>query len=130
MQASIQTEKKCMVFSYSYRKYCPSIGISTGEYIVFYQGEIIDHCTHVPGPVAQCSDESYYNSACAAGMDLTRFSILKNEFLNKDPDMVPKQAHLIIFNIKSSVCMAKNGIRGPAQDVPYYLIPWCISKII
>ena len=29
---------------------------------------IVDHCTHVPVPVAQSSAESEYNAACTAGM--------------------------------------------------------------
>ena len=34
-------------------KYYPDTGISTGVYIIFYQGGTIDHGIHVPGPVAQ-----------------------------------------------------------------------------
>ena len=36
---------------------CPDTGISTGAYIIFYQGGPIDHGTHVPVPVAQYSAE-------------------------------------------------------------------------
>ena len=32
---------------------CIDTGISTGAYILFYQGVPIDHGTHVPGPVYQ-----------------------------------------------------------------------------
>ena len=42
-------------------KHCKYNGISTGSYIVFYQGEPIDNCTHVPGPIANSSAESEYN---------------------------------------------------------------------
>ena len=35
--------------------------------------------------------------------------MLIHEFLNKDPDMVSDKGLLIIFDIKSSVCMAKDG---------------------
>ena len=42
----------------------PYTDTSTGEYIVFYQGVTIDHCTHVSGPVAQYSDEIEYNATC------------------------------------------------------------------
>ena len=41
-------------------------------------------------------------------MDLAHFRMLINEFLNKDPDIVPEEAPLIILDIKSAVCMAKN----------------------
>ena len=42
-------------------------------------------------------------------MALTYFRILNNEFLNKYLDVVPEQAHIIILDKKSSVCMSKNG---------------------
>ena len=57
-QANIKTKNHFMAFSYSSWKNCPDTGISTGAYIIFYQGGPIDHGTHVPGPVAQSSAES------------------------------------------------------------------------
>ena len=42
-------------------------------------------------------------------MDLAHFRILINEFLNKDPDIVPEEAHLIVLDSKSAMYMAKNG---------------------
>ena len=69
-------------------------------YIYFYQGGSIDHCTHVLGPVSQSSDESEYIEARTAEMALTHFSMLKNEFLNKYTGIVPKQASIIILDIK------------------------------
>ena len=42
-------------------------------------------------------------------MDLTHFRMLINELINKDPDLFLKQAHLIILNSKSSVCMTNIG---------------------
>ena len=56
---------------------------------MFYQCGKIDHCTHVPGPVAQSSAESEYNAACTAKMAPENFRILSNELLKKDPDMFP-----------------------------------------
>ena len=35
--------------------------------------------------------------------------MLINEFLNKDPEIVPEEAPLIILDSKSAMCMAKNG---------------------
>ena len=98
-----------MAFSdYSWQD-CPDTGRSTGAYIIFYQGGTIDHGTHVPGPVSQSSAESDYNSACTAGMALTHFRMLIHELFNEDPDMVPKEAPLILLDSKSAMCMAKNG---------------------
>ena len=76
---------------------------------MFYQGGPIDHGTHVPGPVAQSSVESQYNTACTTGMALPYFRMLVHEFLNEDPDMVPKEAPLIVLDSKLSMCMANNG---------------------
>ena len=41
-------------------------------------------------------------------MALAHFSMLIHEFLNKDPDIIPKEAPLILLNGKSEMCMAKN----------------------
>ena len=42
-------------------------------------------------------------------MDLAHFRISIHEFLNKDPDMVPEEAPLIVLYIKSAMWTAKNG---------------------
>ena len=70
---------------------------------------IIDHVTHVPGPVAQSSAEIEYNATCTAVMPLAHFRMLIHEFLDKDPDIVPEEAPLIVSNSKSAMCMANNG---------------------
>ena len=41
-----------MVFSDFFWKDFPETGVSTGAYIIFYQGGTIDHVTPVPGLVA------------------------------------------------------------------------------
>ena len=41
-------------------------------------------------------------------MALANFRMLVHEFLNEDPDMVPKEAPLIVLDGKYSMCMAKN----------------------
>ena len=98
-----------MDFSDSSWQDFPDTGRSTGAYIIFYQGGPIYHDTHVPGPVSQSSAESEYNSACTVGMDLAHFRMLIYELLNEDPYMVPKEDHLIVFDIKSAMFMPKNG---------------------
>ena len=77
--------------------------------MIFYQGGPIDHGTHVPGPVAQSSAESEPNAACTVGMDLAHFRIFIHELLNKDIDIVPEEAPLIVLGSKYAMCMAKNG---------------------
>ena len=108
-QDSIKTENHLMVFSDSSWQDFPDTDRSTGSYTIFYQGGPIYHGTHVPGPVSQPSAEIEYNSSCTAGMALVNFRVLINEFLNKDPDIVPEEVPLIVLESKSSVCMSNNG---------------------
>ena len=89
-QASIKTENHLIGFSDSSWQYCPDTGISTGAYIIFYQGGTIDHVTHVLVPFSQSSSESEYNAACTKGMTLAYFRMLIHEFLTKDPNTVPE----------------------------------------
>ena len=42
-------------------------------------------------------------------MDLAHFRTLIREFLNKEPDIVPEEAPLIVLDSKSVICMDKNG---------------------
>ena len=77
--------------------------------MIFYQGGPIDHGTHVPGPVYQPGVESEYNAACTTGMALSHFRMLLHEFLNKDPDIVPEEAPMIVLYSKYGICMDKNG---------------------
>ena len=107
-QASINTDNQLMALSYSICKYCPYTGRSIGTYIIFYQCGSIDHGTNVPVPVAKSIAESEYNAVCTARIALAHFRVLIHELLNKDLDIVPEEAPLIILDIKSSVCMAKN----------------------
>ena len=108
-QAIIKTENQLSDFSDYSWKDCPDTCRSTGAQIIFYQGGPIDHGTHVTGPVAQSILESEYNSACTSGMTLAHFRMLIHEFLNKNTDIVPEEAPLIILCSKSSVCMDNNG---------------------
>ena len=108
-QVHIKTNNHLMDFSDSSWQDFPDTGRSTGEYIIFYQGVLIDHGTNVPGPVAQSSAESEYNASCTAGIDLAHFMMLIHELLNKDPYIVPDEAPLIVLDSKSAMCMAKNG---------------------
>ena len=69
----------------------------------------MNHGTHVPVPVAQSSAETEYNAACTAGLALAHFRVLIHELLNEDPEMVPKEAPLIVLDSKYDMCMANNG---------------------
>ena len=41
-------------------------------------------------------------------MALARLIMLIHEFLNKDQDIVPEEAPLIVLDSKSAMCMTKN----------------------
>ena len=41
-------------------------------------------------------------------MALARFRMLNNDLINKDPNVVPEKALLVILDSKSDVCMAKD----------------------
>ena len=42
-------------------------------------------------------------------MALAHFRMLVHELLNEDPEIVPKEAPLIVLDSKSAMCMDKNG---------------------
>ena len=42
-------------------------------------------------------------------MALSHLRIPNNDFLNKDPDMVPEKPPLIILDSKSAICITNNG---------------------
>ena len=42
-------------------------------------------------------------------MALAHFRMLIHKFLNKDPDIVPEEAPLIVLDSKYTICMANNG---------------------
>ena len=42
-------------------------------------------------------------------MALSHLSMLIHEILNKDPDIVPEEAPMILLDIKSAICMSNNG---------------------
>ena len=42
------------------------------------------------------------------GMALSHFRMLIHELLNKDPEIIPEEAPLIVLDSKSAMCMAKN----------------------
>ena len=72
-QANIKTKNRLIDFSDSSWKDCPDTGRITGAHIIFYQDGPIEHVTHVPGPVAQSSAESKYNTECTSGIALAHF---------------------------------------------------------
>ena len=109
IKASIDNENQLMAFYDSIWQNCRDTGRSTRAYFIIYQGGTINHGTYVPGQFSQPSAGSEYNTACTTGMASAHLRILIHEFLNKDTDIVPQEAPLIILDRKSAVCMENNG---------------------
>ena len=109
IQASIKTENHLMDFSGSSWQDFPYTGRSTGAYIIFYQCGKFYHGTHFTGPFSRSSAESEYNAACTTGTTLAHFSMFIHELLNKDPDIVPEEAHLIVLYSNYDMCMSNSG---------------------
>jgi len=53
-------------------------GRSTGCFLIFYMGGLIDHSSNMPEPVALSSAEAEYNQACVATMALMHVSMALN----------------------------------------------------
>ena len=98
-----------MAFSDSSWQDFPDTGISTGAYSIFYQGGTIEHGTHVTGTYSQSSTKSEYNVAFTAVMALAYFRMLIHELLNQVPYIVPEEAHMVVLDSKSDMCMTNNG---------------------
>ena len=88
---------------------CPDTGIRTGAYIVFYQGGPIYHGKmfqyQLPNQVQKMNTMQHTLQEWLQHI----LRMLIHEFLNKYPYIVPKESPLIILDIKSAVCMDKNG---------------------
>ena len=76
--ASIKTENQLMAFYDSSWEDYPDTGRSTGAYIIFYRGGLIDHVTYVTGLVSQLRTESNYKASYNSGMNLAHFRMLNN----------------------------------------------------
>ena len=57
-------------------------------------------------------------------MALAHFRMLINEFLNKDPDIVPEESPLIVLDSKYDMWMDKNG--KDTKNIPDILQGECI----
>ena len=80
-QTNTKTENQLMVFLILVGKIVQTLAEVQEHALFFYQCGPIYHGTHVPGPVAQSSAESDYNTECTTGMALAHFSMSINVFL-------------------------------------------------
>ncbi|MFN9981209.1 MAG: Ty1/Copia family ribonuclease HI, partial [bacterium] len=81
-------------------------GRSTGCFIITYMGDIVDHSSNMPDPVALSSAEAEYNAGCVAFMAASHLRMLLCEFEGiKEEDKAPTN---IYFDSKSAIAMGAN----------------------
>ena len=81
-------------------------GQSTGCYIITYMGDVVNHSSNLPNPVAHSSAEAEYNEGCLAMMATSHLRMLLAEFEGTtDESMEPTT---IYFDSKSAIAMGSN----------------------
>ena len=79
---------------------------STGGFLIFYQGGIVDHSSNMPDPVAMISAEAEYNEACMACMATSHMHMTLNHIEDvKDGSPEDKPIHIYMDN-RSAVDMS------------------------
>ena len=79
---------------------------STGGFLIFYQGGIVDHSSNMPDPVAMSSAEAEYNEACMACMATSHMHMTLNHIEDvKDGSPEDKPIHIYMDN-RSAVDMS------------------------
>ena len=71
-------------------------GRSTGCFLIFYMGGLVDHSSNMPEPIALCSAEAEYNQACMAKMALMHISMAMNNLELVDEDTQRYRVPLIL----------------------------------
>ena len=71
-------------------------GRSTGCFLIFYMGGLVDHSSNMPDPVALSSAEAEYNQACVATMALMHIAMVMNNLESLDEDYERKNIPLIL----------------------------------
>ena len=87
---------------------CPDTGRSTGSYLIFDQGGVVDFSTLVPSPVAMSSAEAECNAGAAAGMAMSHIRMLHNELNGLEADLILTPPILMLCDSKSAVTIANS----------------------
>ena len=82
---------------------CPDTGRSTGSFLIFSQGGIMDFSTFEPSPVAMSSAEAECNTGAAAGMSMCHIRMLDNELNGLEADLIPSPPVLMLCDNESAV---------------------------
>jgi hypothetical protein len=82
------TDQQLIVMSDSSWNDDVDTGRSTGCFLIFYMGGVIDHSSNMPDPVVLSFAEAEYNQACVATMALMHIAMAINnlELLDEDAE--------------------------------------------
>ncbi|MGH7954439.1 MAG: reverse transcriptase domain-containing protein [Gloeomargaritales cyanobacterium] len=106
---NITPRRDLFSFSDSSWQDCPDTGRSTGSYLVFYQGGVVDHSSFIPEPVAMSSGEAEYNAACVTCMATSHIRMIVNEMSSLNcADPQKQEPVLIILDNEAAICMSKS----------------------
>ena len=79
---------------------------STGGFLIFYQGGVVDHSSNMPDPIAMSSIEAEYNEACMACMATSHMHMTLNYMENVKDESAEEKAVNIYLDNCSAVDMS------------------------
>jgi hypothetical protein len=79
---------------------------STGGFLIFYQGGVVDHSSNMPDPIAMSSAEAEYNEACMACMATSHMHMTLNYMENVKDESAEDKAVNIYMDNRSAVDMS------------------------
>jgi len=82
-------------------------GRSTGCFLIYYMGGIVDHSSNLPDPVALSSAEAEYNQCCLACMATSHLRMFLDE-LESLPSESPSPATAIFLDSSSAIAMGNS----------------------
>ena len=85
---------------------CPDTGRSTGCYMNFVQGGLVDFSSFTPTPVAMSSAEAEINAGASACMSMSHLRMVHNELGGKDPDLLWDPPILLLCDNNSAVILS------------------------
>ena len=87
---------------------CPDTGRSTGAFLNFFQGGVVDFNSFLPTPVSMSSAEAENNSGAAACMSMSHLRMLRNELNCEDPDLLTDPPIMMICDSKGAILAANS----------------------
>ena len=102
---------KLVGFSDSSWQDCPDTGRSTGGYLIYYYGNLIDAHTSMPVPIAMSSAEAEYMSAYNLCMKLAHLRMLVYDIENMGSpnfDTDPETPTVVLIDNQATVSMSKS----------------------